>query len=72
MAVPSLAGTKSTHQLRAPSGFPLVYSLLMGASILLAFLCTTVFGKEQKVTGMVPLFRGESREGKMERGELQV
>lgn len=72
MAVPSLSGTKSTHQLRAPDDFPLVYSLLMDASMLLAFLCTRVFGEEQKSTGMVPLFTGESREDKMEGGEPQI
>lgn len=72
MAVPSLAGTKSTHQLQAPNDFPLVYSLLMDASILLAFLCTRVFGEDQKATGMVPLFRGESSEGEMEAGEPRI
>lgn len=72
MAVPSLAGTKSSHQIRAPNDFPLVYSLLMDATMLLAFLCTRVFREEQKATGMVSLFRGESREGEMEGGEPQI
>lgn len=33
--------------------------------MLLAFICTTLSGEEQKAAGMVPLFRGKKREGKV-------
>lgn len=44
----------------------------MDTSVLLAFLCARVFGEEEEATGMVPLFRGDSREGKIEGGEPQI
>lgn len=33
--------------------------------MLLAIICTTLFGEKQKATGTVPLFRGKKRERKV-------
>lgn len=40
--------------------------------MLLAFICTTLSGEEQKAAGMVPLFRGKKREGETEGGESHI
>lgn len=40
--------------------------------MLLAFLCIRAFGEEQKATGMVALFMGESKGHEMEGGDPQI